>query len=227
MTHDPSVINLKDLRKKAEAAKAVSIEIPPAATVVLRPSVAVAPAPVPVPAVAPPVVPQVEIPKAPPQPKAFVPPQPKTKRTYSKALIAAFAVGGIVALGGVGGGAYYIYTHIWTVSPFDPTPGSVAAAAQSAAAANPAEASANAAAPTLSQAEIVSRVAKLMLLPQGEEPVLAAVSDTTALSGQSFFKNAKVGDIVLMYGKARRAILYDAKADKVIEVAPITDSPQQ
>jgi hypothetical protein len=61
-----------------------------------------------------------------------------------------------------------------------------------------------------------------MVLPSDEAPALAKVSDPTALGGQSFFKNAKVGDIVLMYQKAARAILYDPVINKILEVAPIT-----
>ena len=73
--------------------------------------------------------------------------------------------------------------------------------------------------------EIIRKVSKLMALPNDEEPTLAMVRDVTSLKEQSFFKNAKNGDFVLMYAKARRAILYDAIGNKIIEVAPIIDTP--
>ena len=73
--------------------------------------------------------------------------------------------------------------------------------------------------------DIVKKVAKLMVLPGDEVPTIAMVSDVNVLKDQLFFKNAKNGNFVLMYAKARRAILYDAELDKVIEVAPITDGP--
>lgn len=70
--------------------------------------------------------------------------------------------------------------------------------------------------------EMVERVGKLMLLPEDEQPTLATVSDLSSLEGQVFFANAELGDIVLMYPKASRAILYSPSRNKIIEVAPIT-----
>ena len=73
-----------------------------------------------------------------------------------------------------------------------------------------------------SEADIVAKVGTLILLPSGETPVIATVSNLDALKGQPFFENARIGDIVLMYKTAARAILYDPSLDKIIEVAPIT-----
>lgn len=235
MTNDPSVINLKDLRKKADVSSSSHFDVPQNATVVLRP------APVPAAVSTPAYIPKVAIPQAPPSAPAkvpqlvremetparrpsFVAPVPKKPATRLK--MAAYAFTGLVLLAAVGTGGHYAYVHVWTVSPFEPSPGvstptpSAESAAASAAAAVPATSTSS-----LSQSEIISRVQKLMLVPQGEEPVLAAVSDPSALSDQAFFKNAKIGDVVLMYAKARRAILYDPANDKVLEVAPITDTP--
>lgn len=75
---------------------------------------------------------------------------------------------------------------------------------------------------TLSEAELMQRISLLIQLPQGEEPTIAAVADLEPLKTQSFFRNARVGDIVLMYKKSLRAILYDPELNKIIEVAPIT-----
>jgi hypothetical protein len=41
------------------------------------------------------------------------------------------------------------------------------------------------------------------------------------LKGQSFFADAKVGDKVLIYKNAKKAILYDPIADKIITIAPL------
>ena len=73
--------------------------------------------------------------------------------------------------------------------------------------------------------QVVERVAKLMLLPD-ETPTIAVVSDLSKLQGQLFFANAKEGDVVLMYPKARKAILYSPTLNKIIEVAPITNDKQ-
>lgn len=237
MNHDSSVINLKDLRKKTDAGTSAHFDVPASATVVLRPASASAPAFVPPPQPTPKIETPVASVSTPPVPAAlvrqqetpakrsFVPPAPKASMT--KAKIATYAIGGLVLAGILAVGGHYIYVHVWTVSPFEPSPGTPEAttSAESAAAAAATETKTSNATSTLSQAEIVSRVQKLMLVPQGEDPVLAAVSDPSALSDQAFFKNAKIGDIVLMYAKARRAILYDPANDKVIEVAPITDTP--
>ena len=69
---------------------------------------------------------------------------------------------------------------------------------------------------------IVARVGKLILLPIDEEATIATVSDLQKLRDQLFFKNAKNGDVVLMYAKAKRAILFNPDLNKIIEVAPIT-----
>ncbi|MBX4197981.1 hypothetical protein KW782_01460 [Candidatus Parcubacteria bacterium] len=68
---------------------------------------------------------------------------------------------------------------------------------------------------------VVKAVGQLMVLPQGEEPTVATVSDPEALKEQTFFTKAKKGDKVLIYSKAQRVILYDPVADKIIDVAPL------
>lgn len=69
--------------------------------------------------------------------------------------------------------------------------------------------------------KIVAEVGKLMDLPIGEDPTVATVTDITKLKDQPFFAKAKNGDKVLIYTNAKKAILYDPTAKKVIDVAPI------
>ena len=79
------------------------------------------------------------------------------------------------------------------------------------------------------QAEItdtIARVSELIVLPEGEEPTIATVTDPEKLQDQEFFKNAKPGYRVLLYTKARKAYLYDPEAHRLIEVAPITTELQ-
>jgi hypothetical protein len=73
----------------------------------------------------------------------------------------------------------------------------------------------------MTEAQIIAAVGKIMLLPTDESPTLAKVSDLSVLQNQAFFKNAAVGDVVLMYAKSLRAILYDPYQNKIIEVGPI------
>lgn len=68
---------------------------------------------------------------------------------------------------------------------------------------------------------LIEEVSKLISLPQDEEPTIATVSDPKLLKDQAFFANAKTGDKVLIYTKAKKAILYDPVNKKIIEVAPL------
>lgn len=71
---------------------------------------------------------------------------------------------------------------------------------------------------------LVEKVGKLMLLPEGEEPTLATVTDIERLSQQPFFARAENGDKVLIYNNAKKAFLYRPSIDKIIEVGPVNIS---
>jgi len=74
---------------------------------------------------------------------------------------------------------------------------------------------------------LIERVGKLVVLPEGEQPTIATVNDPELLKNQPFFANAKKGDKVLIYTNAKKAILYDPVNNKIIEIAPINiGSPQ-
>ena len=68
---------------------------------------------------------------------------------------------------------------------------------------------------------LVAMVGKLIVLPTDEAPTVATVADPEKLKDQPFFANAKKGHKVLIYTNARKAILYDPNANKIVEVAPI------
>jgi len=70
-------------------------------------------------------------------------------------------------------------------------------------------------------ATIVERVGMLVKLPEGEEPTIAEVTDVSELQDQDFFKDAQNGDKVLIYEKAKQAILYRPSTNKVIGIAPV------
>lgn len=71
---------------------------------------------------------------------------------------------------------------------------------------------------------LVEEIGKIMVLPKNETPTIATVSDPQALKSREFFVDAKKGDKVLMYTTAKKAILYDPVAKKIINVAPLTIS---
>lgn len=75
--------------------------------------------------------------------------------------------------------------------------------------------------------ELMKKVSKLMDLPKGEDPVVAVVTDKEKLKDQPFFNKAEIGDRVLIFSNAKKAILYREKANKIIEVAPIDLNAQQ
>lgn len=72
--------------------------------------------------------------------------------------------------------------------------------------------------------DLTAAVGSLMVLPEGEIPQIATVSDPSRLKGQEFFKNAKVGDKVLIYNKSKKAILYSPSIRKILDVAPLGNS---
>ena len=77
--------------------------------------------------------------------------------------------------------------------------------------------------------DLVTQVSKLMLLPPGETPTIATVSDVSKLKGQAFFANAETGDKVLIFASTRQAILFRPSANRIIEVAPLVvgNPPEQ
>ncbi|MBP9827528.1 hypothetical protein KBC55_00010 [Patescibacteria group bacterium] len=76
-------------------------------------------------------------------------------------------------------------------------------------------------------AQLIKDVGDNIELPKDEMPTVATVSDPEALRSQPFFAKAKIGDRVLLYPNAKKAILYDPVADIVIEVAPINIGEEQ
>ncbi len=71
-------------------------------------------------------------------------------------------------------------------------------------------------------AELVATVGKLIVLPEGEQPTIATVTDPEKLKGQAFFDHAKTGDKVMIYTNAKKAILYSPSENKIVEVAPLS-----
>lgn len=68
--------------------------------------------------------------------------------------------------------------------------------------------------------KLIAQVGKLIELPK-EEPTVASISDKEKLKNQPFFQNAKNGDKVLIFTKAKKAILYRPSINKIIEVSQI------
>lgn len=68
---------------------------------------------------------------------------------------------------------------------------------------------------------LIERVGRLLVLPEGEQPTIATVTDPERLKDQPFFAKAKQGFKVLIFTNSKKAILYDPELDKIVEVAPL------
>lgn len=70
-------------------------------------------------------------------------------------------------------------------------------------------------------ASIVNKVKLLIDVPQDETPSIATVEDAAKLKDQPFFTNAQNDDTILLYAKAKKAIIYRESTNKIINVGPI------
>lgn len=69
--------------------------------------------------------------------------------------------------------------------------------------------------------EAVSRVGKLIILPENETPTYGTVSDLSKLKNQEFFKKAANGDEILIYQQAKLTILYRKSINKIVNIGPL------
>lgn len=76
-------------------------------------------------------------------------------------------------------------------------------------------------------ADLVKKVGKLISLPADETPSVATVTDKEKLKDQPFFAQSENGDKVLIYTKAKKAILYRPSTDRIVEVMPIAFNAEQ
>lgn len=75
--------------------------------------------------------------------------------------------------------------------------------------------------------KLLDKVGKLIQLPTGETPTVATVTDQEKLADQPFFRSAKNGDRVIIYGSTQMAYLYRPSVNMLINVAPINVNPEQ
>lgn len=68
---------------------------------------------------------------------------------------------------------------------------------------------------------LVEQAGKLIDLPKDETPQVATVLDKDKLKDQPFFANAQNGDKILIYTKAKKAIVFRPKENRLINVGPI------
>jgi len=74
--------------------------------------------------------------------------------------------------------------------------------------------------------DTIAKVGKLITLPTDEKPTVATVTDASKVKDQQFFQNAQNADVVLIYTKAQKAILYSPTENKIIEVGAVNINNQ-
>lgn len=73
----------------------------------------------------------------------------------------------------------------------------------------------------------MSAVSKHMILPEGDEPVLATVTDAgTLIKQQAFFAGSVNGDQLLLFPRNLKAILYSPSRNKIVNAGPIEQQQQ-
>ena len=69
--------------------------------------------------------------------------------------------------------------------------------------------------------DLAKEIGSMMLLPDGDTPTLATVTDKDKLSEQPFFQKSENGDKVLIYSNSGRAILYRPSLKKIVDVTTV------
>ncbi len=73
---------------------------------------------------------------------------------------------------------------------------------------------------------VITKVKALTVLPE-EEPVLFTVNDAELLkTQQAFFKDAKNGDVLLVFQKDSKALIYREATNQIINAGPISFQQQ-
>lgn len=70
--------------------------------------------------------------------------------------------------------------------------------------------------------QIVSKISKIYLVPTDEEPTVAKIQDKEKLKEQSFFSKAVNNDYLVIYSKAKLALLYREKENILVNVGPVS-----
>jgi len=74
---------------------------------------------------------------------------------------------------------------------------------------------------------IIKAVSNIYMVPTDEEPTVALIQDKQKLENQEFFKNTNNGDYLLLYQKAKLAIVYRESARKLVTVGPVNINSAQ
>ena len=71
---------------------------------------------------------------------------------------------------------------------------------------------------------LLANLAKLIILPEGEEPLIATIQDVDALAAeQEFYKDAQNGDKLIVYSE--KALIYNEESGRIVNVGPVFRTP--
>ena len=73
----------------------------------------------------------------------------------------------------------------------------------------------------INSVQVIEAVNKIYLLPSNEQPKITTVTNPDELRYQPFFINTEVGDQVIVYTEAKKAILYRPSINKIIEASSL------
>jgi len=70
--------------------------------------------------------------------------------------------------------------------------------------------------------DLVAKLSRHIVLPTGETPTIATITDIDALKKeQPFYEGASNGDKILIYKNAKKGFIYDPVRDLIVNVGPV------
>jgi hypothetical protein len=73
-------------------------------------------------------------------------------------------------------------------------------------------------------AALLTKLSSVMLLPEGEDPVISTITDAQGLKQDApFYQNTENGDKILIYIESGKIIIYRESENLVVNAGPILD----
>ena len=66
--------------------------------------------------------------------------------------------------------------------------------------------------------QLITDVSKVAVMPKDEQPIIREISELESLANQPFYNDAQIGDRVLVFSKAKKAILYRPSTGQVVSI---------
>lgn len=66
--------------------------------------------------------------------------------------------------------------------------------------------------------QLIKDVNKAAVMPKDEQPIIREISELKSLASQPFYYDAQIGDRVLVFSKAKKAILYRPSTGQVVNI---------